>query len=177
MTLIAETEGDPAIMTGPLRGVVQSIDINVPVYRVETMEELFEQRSVAVATILVGIATIVGLVGLCLALIGLYAVVSFQVSRRVREIGIRMAIGAHRGEVLVMILKQAAVMGIAGVVIGTMLSFAGGRGLTAAFDAPRFDPLLFTAVPVVLLATTLLAALIPARRASTIDPQQALRQD
>jgi predicted permease len=177
MTLIAETEGDPAMMTGRLREVVRSIDINVPVYRVETMQELYEQRSVAVANILVGIATIVGLVGLCLALIGVYAVVSYQVSRRVREIGIRMAIGAHRGQVLAMILKQAAVMGIVGVAIGTALSFAGGRGLTAAFDAPRFDPLLFTAVPVILLATTLLAALIPARRASTIDPQHALRQD
>ncbi len=177
LTLIAETEGDPAIMASPLREIVRSIDINVPVYRVETMEELFAQRSVAVVNILVGTTTIVGLVGLCLALIGLYAIVSYQVSRRVREIGIRMAVGAERTQVLGMILKQAAVMGIIGVAVGMAISFAGGRGLTFALNAPRFDPLLFSAVPVVLLVTTLLAALVPARRAATIDPQQALRQD
>ena len=138
MTLIAETEGDPAIMAGPLREVVRSIDINVPVYRVETMEELFEQRAVAVANILIGTTMIVGLVGLCLALIGLYAIVSYQVSRRVREIGIRMAVGAERAQVLGMILKQAAVMGLIGVAVGTAISFAGGRGLTAALNAPAF---------------------------------------
>ena len=154
-----------------------SIDINVPVYRVETMEELYAQRTVAVANLLVGISTIVGLVGLCLALVGLYAIVSYQVSRRVREIGIRMALGAVRAQVLGMILRQAAVTGAIGVAVGTAISFAGGRGLTAALNAPRFDPLLFIAVPLILLATTLLAAFAPARRASAIDPQDALRQD
>jgi putative ABC transport system permease protein len=177
MTLIAQAEGDPANVIGSLREVVRGIDINVPVYRVETMEELFEQRSVAVANLLVGIAATVGLVGLCLALIGLYAIVSYQVSRRTREIGIRMAVGAVRGQVLRMVLKQAAVMGIVGVAIGTVLSFAGGRGLTIAIGMPAFDPLLFSIVPIALMATTLLAALVPARRASTIDPQEALRHD
>jgi predicted permease len=177
MTLIAHTEGDPAGMAAPLREAVRSIDINVPVYRVETMEELYAQRTTAVANLLVGISTIVGLIGLCLALVGLYAIVSYQVSRRVREIGIRMALGAVRAQVLGMILRQAAVLGAIGVGIGTAISFAGGRGLTVALNAPSFDPLLFTSVPVVLLATTLLAALVPARRASTIDPQEALRQD
>ena len=177
VTLVAHTDGDPAVMAAPLREVVRSIDVNVPVYRVETMEELYAQRTVAVANLLVGISTVVGLVGLCLALVGLYAIVSYQVSRRVREIGIRMALGAVRGQVLGMILRQAAVMGVIGIAIGTAISFAGGRGLTAALNAPRFDPLLFSAVPLLLFATTLLAALAPARRASTIDPQEALRQD
>jgi predicted permease len=177
MTLIVQTEGDPASAIGSLRDVIRGIDINVPVYRVETMEDLFERRSVAVANLLVGITTTVGLVGLCLALIGLYAIVSYQVSRRTREIGIRMAIGAVRAQVLGMILKHAAVMGIIGVAIGTAISFAGSRGLTVALGAPGFDPLLFSTVVIVLLVTTLLAALVPARRASTIDPQRALRHD
>jgi ABC-type antimicrobial peptide transport system permease subunit len=177
MTLVVHTDGDPAVMAAPLREVVRSIDINVPVYRVETMEELYAQRTVAVVNLLVGISTIVGLVGLCLALVGLYAIVSYQVSRRVREIGIRMALGAVRAQVLGMILRQAAVLGAIGITVGTAISFAGGRGLTVALNAPRFDPLLFTAVPLILFATTLLAAFAPARRASTIDPQDALRQD
>jgi predicted permease len=177
MTLIAQTEGDPVSVIGSLREVVRGIDINVPLYRVETMEELFEQRSVAVANLLLGITTTVGLVGLSLALIGLYAIVSYQVSRRTREIGIRMAVGAMRAQVLGMILKHAAVLGLVGVGIGTVLSFAGGRGLTFAIGAPRFDLLLFSLVPIALFTTTLLAALVPARRASSIDPQQALRYD
>jgi predicted permease len=177
MTLVVHTDGDPAAMAAPLREVIRSIDVNVPLYRVETMEELYAQRTSAVANLLVGISTIVGLVGLCLALVGLYAIVSYQVSRRVREIGIRMALGAVRAQVLGMILRQAAVMGAIGLAIGAAISFAGGRGLTVALNAPAFDPLLFSAVPVVLFATTLLAALAPARRASTIDPQEALRQD
>jgi ABC-type antimicrobial peptide transport system permease subunit len=171
MTLIARTEGEPTAVIGPLRDVVRSLDINVPVYRVETMEELFEQRSLAVGNLIGGITTTVGLVGLCLALIGVYAVVSYQ------EIGIRMAVGAVRSQVLGMILKHAATMGIIGVAIGTAISFAGGRGLTVGLGVPRFDPLLFSLVPIVLLATTLLAALVPARRAATIDPQQVLRND
>jgi ABC-type antimicrobial peptide transport system permease subunit len=177
MTLVVHTDADPAVMAAPLRDVVRSIGINVPVYRVETMEELYAQRTVAVANLLVGISTIVGLVGLCLALVGLYAIVSYQVSRRVREIGIRMALGAVRAQVLGMILRQAAVTGAIGVAVGTAISFAGGRGLTAALNAPQFDPLLFAAVPLILFATTLLAAFAPARRASAIDPQEALRQD
>jgi ABC-type antimicrobial peptide transport system permease subunit len=147
------------------------------VYRVETIEELFARQSAAVANLLVGISTVVGLVGLSLALIGLYAIVSYQVSRRTREIGVRMALGAVRMQVVRMIVGKAAVMGVAGIAAGTVLSFAGGRFVAAAFGVPPFDPVLFSAVPLVLLATTLLASAVPARRASTIDPQQALRQD
>jgi ABC-type lipoprotein release transport system permease subunit len=77
----------------------------------------------------------------------------------------------------VTIALQASVMGVIGIAIRTAISFAGGRGLTIALNAPRFDPLLFSAVPIVLFVTTVLAALAPALRASTIDPQEALRQD
>ena len=177
MTLIVETTGDPAALAGSLRDVVRSLDVNVPVYRVETIDELFERQSAAVANLLVGISTVVGLVGLSLALIGLYAIVSYQVSRRTREIGVRMALGAVRVQVVRMIVGQAAVMGVTGILIGTTLSFAAGRGLSAAFGAPPFDLVLFSAVPLALLVTTLFASAVPARRASTIDPQQALRQD
>ena len=177
LTLIAHTEGDAAGMAGPLRSVVQAIDADVPVYRVETTQELFDERSKKLANLLTGISTSVGLVGLTMALIGLYAIVAYQVSRRTREIGIRMAIGAVHGQVLRMIVGRAAVMGVTGVAIGTIICFVAGRGLTSALGTPPFDPLLFAAVPIALLGTTLLASLVPARRAATIDPQAALRQD
>ena len=177
LTLIAHTDGDAAAMAGPLRSVVQAIDADVPVYRVETTRELFDERSRKLANLLTGISTSVGLVGLTMALIGLYAIVAYQVSRRTREIGIRMALGAVHGQVLRMIVRQAGVMGVTGVAIGTIISFAAGQGLTSALGTPGFDPALFAAVPIALLATTLAASLIPARRAASIDPQAALRQD
>jgi ABC-type antimicrobial peptide transport system permease subunit len=175
-TLIAHTDGDPAAMAAALRGVVSAIDADVPVYRVETTQELFDERSKKLASLLTGIAMSVGLVGLTMALIGLYAIVAYQVSRRTREIGIRVALGAVKGQVLRLVLARAAVMGVTGIAIGTAFSFIGLRGLTA-LGGPPFYPALFGAVPLVLLVTTLLAAAIPARRAVAIDPQQALRQE
>jgi ABC-type antimicrobial peptide transport system permease subunit len=177
LTLVAHIAGDAASAASSLRGVVRGIDPDVPVYRVETTAELFEMRTKRVADLVAGIAASVGLVGLTMALIGLYAVVAYQVSRRTHEIGIRMALGALQGQVLRRVLRQAATMGAAGVAVGTTISFAAGRGLTAIAGAPSFDPVLFAAVPIVLLGTTLLAALMPARRAASIDPQRALRQE
>ena len=118
------------------------------------------------------------MLGLALSLVGLYAVVAYQVARRTREIGIRMALGADRPLVMRLILRQAATMGLTGVAIGLLLSLAEGRALSASVMAvPGFDPMLVTLVPLGLLLTTLLAAAIPARRASRIDPMMALRQD
>jgi predicted permease len=177
LTLVVHTEGDAAAMANVVRGVAQSIDANVPVFRVETTAELFEQRSKRLARLVGGIAASVGLVGFTMALIGLYAVVAYQVSRRTREIGIRMALGAMQAQVLRMILRRAAAMGLGGVALGTALSAAAGYGLTAGLGVPSFDSALFVAVPVMLVGTTLLAAFVPARRAAAIDPQRALRQD
>jgi putative ABC transport system permease protein len=177
MTLLALTSGDPAALAGPVRDMVRSLDANMPIFNVRTMGDFFEQRSVMVVHVVNAIVGVIGLLGLGLSLVGLYAVVAYQVARRTREIGIRMAIGADRSQVMKMILRQAAVMGLTGVGIGLLLSFAGGRALTVGLGAPAFDPILFTLVPLALLLTTLLAAAIPARRAAHVDPMQALRQD
>ena len=88
-----------------------------------------------------------------------------------------MALGADRSHVMKIVLKQAAVMALIGVAIGTIVSFIAGRGLSAGLGVPTFDPLLFTGVPMGLLLTTLLAAAIPARRAARVDPMRALRQE
>ena len=178
MTLIAESYGDPAALAAPLRAMVRSIDPNLPIFGIRTVGDFFEQGSVALLRRIVRVVGSAGLLGLGLALIGLYAVVAYQVARRTREIGIRMAIGADHRRVMRMILRQACAMGIAGVAIGAVLSFAGGRALSAsALDVPALDPVLFAVVPAGLLLVTLIAAAIPARRAARIDPMQALRQD
>jgi len=113
-------------------------------------------------------------------LIGLYAVVSYQVARRTREIGIRVALGAARQQVLGMVLKNSAVMAVTGVCIGTVLNLAASqmlsRGILGAL-VMRLNPASFVLLVLALLATTLLAAGIPARNASRIDPQKALRQE
>ena len=177
MTLIAETQGDPASMAGPLEEMVRSMDANMPVWNVRTMDDIFEQRSVKVAQLMIGVVGSVGVMGLSMALVGLYAVVAYQVSRRRREIGIRMAIGAARVQVMKLILRQAAVMAIPGVLIGAVLSFAAAPAFTMGLDMPVLGPAAMSLIAIALLATTFLAAAIPARRASKIDPQEALRQE
>jgi predicted permease len=177
MMLLAQAVGDPASLAAPLREIARSLDANMPVFGVRTMGDFFDQRGVKLLHLINGIVGVVGLLGLALALVGLYAIVAYQVARRTREIGIRMAIGADRSQVMRMVLRQASVMGLAGVAIGVVLCFAGGRALTVALRAPAFDPILFTLVPIALLLTMLLAAAIPARRAALVDPVVALRQD
>ena len=177
MTLMARTVGDPAPLAGPLRDMVRSLDSNLPVFGVHTLSEFFEQRSSKLTNLIAGTVGAIGLLGLALALVGLYAVVAYQVEGRSREIGIRMAVGAERTQVVSMILKQAAVMSGIGTVIGVVLSLAATRALRAGPLLSALDPLLFSLVPLGLLVTTLLAAAIPARRAARIDPIQALRQD
>lgn len=177
MTLLAASYGDPAVLAKPLREMVRSLDPDVPIFGVRTMSDFFEQRSVKVLHMIDGIVGLASLLGLILAVVGLYAVVAYQVVRRTREIGIRMAIGADRGDVATLVLKQAGAMGLTGVCIGIALSLAGGRALTALFEVPSFDPVLFVLVAIGLLLTTVLAAAIPARKAARVDPMIALRQD
>jgi len=176
MTVLALSAGDPGALAEPLRVLVRSIDANMPVLSVRTMDNIFEQSASSnfyLTTTIFGSASFMGLV---LALVGLYALVTYQVARRTREIGIRMALGAARGQVMRMVLHEAAVMSVVGVGIGIVLSLAAGRGLTMGRPAP-FSLVLNVLVPVALLLTTLLAAAIPARRASRVDPLIALRQD
>jgi ABC-type antimicrobial peptide transport system permease subunit len=143
---------------------------------VRTLQDLYEQRSVKIADVVLTVIGAMGLIGLGLALVGLYAVVAYQVSRQTREIGIRMAIGASKGQILKMILRQAAVLGVTGLAIGLALSLVADGQLASGLHI-SFDPMLLTIVVAGLLLVTLGAAFIPARRAALIDPMLAMRQD
>jgi predicted permease len=177
MTLVAETSGDPAAMAGPLQAVVQSIDPNVSAFRVRTMEDIFEHGSTSLVRSVARIYDMAAGMGLVMALVGLYAVVSYQVARRTREIGIRMALGAKRMRVVLIFLKQALTMSVIGVSIGMILSLFASPLTETAIGVGKLEPLIVASVSVALLLTTLIASLIPARRAAQIDPQQALRWD
>ncbi len=119
-----------------------------------------------------------GSMGLLLALVGLYALVSHAVSQRTREIGIRLAVGARPGNVLRMVLRHGLLLSLAGIVLGLGAAAAMNNLLRAAFPVSSgVNPALFLFVVPAVLVVTLLAALIPARRASRIDPLIALKQD
>jgi putative ABC transport system permease protein len=118
-----------------------------------------------------------GTMGLVLALVGLYGLTAYAVSRRTREIGIRMAVGALPASVLRMILQQGSLPSIAGIALGVIASAAVGGLIQAAFPGTGGDALTYLLIVPVVIAVLMLAAYIPARRAAHIDPLGALRQD
>jgi putative ABC transport system permease protein len=177
MSLIAETAGDPAALAGPLKEMVRSVDPNLTVYRVRTMDDLFERSSVNTIRMVGRIYDLAATLGLVLALIGLYAVISYQVTRRTREVGIRMALGAHRQNVIGIFLGQAMAMSLSGVSMGLVLSLFANRFSESTLGSTAVRPALLAGVSLALLLTAIVASAIPAFRAARIDPQQALRQD
>ncbi len=179
MSLLVETIiEDPAFLAAPLREVVRTLDVNLPVFGVQTYSSLYHERAIAVPLMLMQIVGTMGLLGLTLALIGLYALVAYSVARRTREIGIRMAIGAGKPAVLKMVLRQGLRLSITGLVAGGVATVAFARLLTAALAGigPP-NPATYVAVPVALICMTMAASYFPARRASLVDPLVALRYE
>jgi macrolide transport system ATP-binding/permease protein len=179
MVLLARSAADPAALVTPLRQVVRGLDVDLPVYNVRTMEEFYRMRAISIFNVLLGTVGAMGLMGLGLSIVGLYGLVAYAASRRTREIGIRMAIGASRSTVLRMVLRQGIVLALVGLVVGLVASVGAGELLRAAFPSgnnQRDVVALLLVVPIV-LAVTFLAAYIPARRASRVNPMQALRYE
>lgn len=175
MTMVLRTKGDPAGMAGAVRGVFTQLDPNLPVYDIMTMDEhmgfsLFPAR---VAGALLGAF---GLLALTLAAIGIYGVMAYSVSQRTREIGIRMALGAGRGEVLRLVLRQGILLTLLGLSIGLALALAATRLMSSVlYGVSATDLIAYAGVSFFLLVVVLIAILIPARRASQVDPMIALR--
>ncbi len=176
---VESTAPDAATLAPVLREVVRAIDPAMPISYARTMQDFFDNRAVKTSNIMVEVVATIGLLGLILAMVGLYALVAYSVSRRSREIGIRMAIGSDRRGVLRMVLREGLVLGSIGAAAGLILSFFACRALSSGLWilAGRLNYALLTAVALPLLAVTLLAAYIPARRASLIDPMRALRDE
>ncbi|MGI9070364.1 MAG: ABC transporter permease [Bryobacteraceae bacterium] len=183
MTLIAHSESDSAALVPVLRQAVKSLDPNMPIYGIRTMDDFYRQRAIKTTTIIIQTVGSLGLMGLLLAMVGLYGLVAYSVSRRTREIGIRMAIGANRTKVARMVLKQGLILAVSGIAIGVIGSvqahkvlgflFGGSTAMTSMEEAV----IIFLLMPLTLIMVTLLATYVPARRASLIDPMQALRDE
>jgi ABC-type antimicrobial peptide transport system permease subunit len=140
------------------------------------MTSAFSNNGLFVFRIVALLGGAFGLIALSLAIVGLYGVVSFVVGRRTQEIGIRMALGAQRGDVLRMILTNGISLAMAGVVIGTVVAIAAAPLMRSMLNgvSPR-DPLTFVATSLILLSATSVASWIPAHRATRVDPNVALR--
>jgi macrolide transport system ATP-binding/permease protein len=180
LTVTAESVGPDAAALAPvLRDVVRTIDPSMPISNARTMQDFFSQRAVVISNAMVEVVGVLGMMGLALAMVGLYALVAYSVSRRSREIGIRMAIGADRAGVLRMVLRQGLVLSSAGAGAGLILSFFACRALSSGLWilAGGMNYAMLPAVALPLLLITLLAAYVPARRASLIDPMRALRDE
>ncbi len=179
MMLVAQSTGDSAALAAPLRDVVRALDVNMPLFNVRTMEQLYRMRAISVFNVIVTMVGAMGVMGLGLSIVGLYGLVAYAAARRTREIGIRMAIGATAPTVLRMVLGQGMVLAVIGLVVGLAGSIGAGELLNAAFpggDDQRDFMALALVAPVVFLVTTL-ATYIPARRASRVNPMEALRYE
>jgi len=176
-TISFKTLVAPAAIVTPARGVVRDLDSTMAVYHVRTMEDLIAEhmQDTALQTFLLGSFATLALV---LAAVGLYGVMSYLVTQRTHEIGIRMALGAQQGDVLNMVISQGGKLILLGVIIGTI----GALGLTQLISALLFgvtatDPATYVAVAALLVFVALVACYVPARRASHVDPMVALRYE
>jgi len=177
MFLIARTRVPPATLTDPFRREVQSLDSNLAVYDVRTLDERIAQSRLTVS-LFGAICTVFAFVATLLAAIGLYAVIMQAVNRRTREIGLRMALGASRREIVALVLRQGLRPLATGLGIGLILALATGGVLRSLLVGVNpSDPLTFAAVVLILVATGVLGCLIPARRAIRVDPMVALRYE
>jgi predicted permease len=175
VAVVLRTAGDPAAIMGDVRQAVSQIDSREIIYNVQTLEDVIAGSFAArrLSMILLGIFAALAL---ALACVGMYGVISYLVGQRTHEIGVRMALGAQRGDVMRLVLSQGGRMALIGLVIGIGVALGLTRFMAnQLFGVSAHDPLTFVAVAILLAAVALLACYVPARRAVKIDPIEALR--
>jgi putative ABC transport system permease protein len=177
MSILARGPAQPMALTEAVRDAVVSVHADTPLYFVQTLQSRIDETT-WIFNIFGSLFLAFGVVALFLASIGLYGVMAFTVARRTPEVGIRLALGATRAQVLALVMRQGLGQVVLGLVLGSGLAVLASRGLALIlFEVSPYDPFVFVGIALVLAATGALATLVPARRASKADPAIALRYD
>jgi putative ABC transport system permease protein len=175
MTLVARTSINPRTFISAIRSQIFALDKDQPVYEIATMEQLLSD-SIALRHFSMLLLLVFASLALVLALIGIYGVISYSVTQRTREIGVRLALGARSSDILRMIVGQGMVLTVTGVVVGIGMAFALTRLMSSLlYGVSATDPMIFAFVPLVLAGASIASCLIPAWRATRVDPMVALR--
>jgi len=174
---LARTKGDPAGVVPALRRELASIDKDLPLYNLRTMEQVLSDSLSRRRFQMVLVAAFAG-VGLLLAAVGIYGVISYSVTQRSHEIGVRMALGARALDILRLVVSQGLWLALAGVAVGLLGAFALTRVMASLlYGVSATDPYVFGGVALLLAAVALAACYFPARRATRVDPMVALRHE
>jgi len=178
LALEFRTAGDPAAMIPEIERTIHGVAPALPIFEVKTLHQaLYSPNGLLLYQIVATLAGIMGTLGLVLAIVGVYGVLSYVVSQKTGEIGVRMALGAQRGDILRIVFRQGLwIVGI-GLALGLAASFGAARLLHSMITVSATDPETYVAVSAALAAIAMLACYIPARRAMMVDPMQALRQE
>jgi putative ABC transport system permease protein len=177
MTFVVRAAGDPSSLMGTIKRQVWAIDRDIPIYSLATLSERVSD-SVAKRRFNMWLVGSFAVLASLLAAVGIYGVISYAVSRRTHEIGIRLALGAERRNILRLVIGQGLALTLIGIAVGLAGSVALTRLISnLLFGVSATDPLTFVGVSVLLVVIALLACFIPARRATRVDPMAALRYE
>ena len=175
--LVMRTAGDPLGLVASVNGQLRSVDTGVPAYDIRSLEQVISDNASGVE-FSARLMLVFGIVALVLAAAGIFAVMAYSVTQRTHEIGVRMALGARRIDVLRLVVKSAIQMAFAGLAIGICIALLLTHALSSAlFGVIRIDAIVFALLTLVLASVAALAAYIPARWATRVDPMQALRYE
>ena len=177
MTLLVRASGEPSAIVPAIARSVQDIDATQPVYQVRSLQDWLDE-SAAQPRFTTTLSGAFALVALLLAAVGVYGVLSYSVAQRTQEIGVRMAIGAERGQIMRLVLRGGLSWALPGIAVGLLGAFGLSRVLrTLLFEVGARDPITYSTVGLMLALVATVACYIPAARATRIDPMMALRTE
>jgi putative ABC transport system permease protein len=176
-TIMLRTPGDPLQFVSAVRSQIAGVDPNLPLYNIKPMDRIITESIVGIAYVAAMMA-VLGVIALVLASVGVFGVMSYSVSERAHEIGIRLSLGAQTSDILRMVLRSGMTLTVLGLAIGLPIAFALARALAALlFGVEAADPFSFIGLPLLLAGVAALACYLPARRAARLDPLKALRYE